>query len=222
MRKSSATAAWSAGSRAGHGRRAAGAPAGGCKRAVDFTLAAVFLVAALPVLVLAIVAIRLETPGPALFRQTRVGWHGRRFRILKLRTLHCGTGGGQVVPGDPRVTRVGRWLRRSSLDELPQLLNVLRGEMSLVGPRPHALPDDLRFARLHPAYAARRQVRPGLTGPAQVDGCRGAVRAPDELYRRTRHDLAYVAGRSGLGDLWILLRTVRVVIQGARPTPPCD
>ena len=185
-------------------------------------LATVLLIAAAPVLLLAIAAIRLETPGPAFFLQTRVGWHGRRFRIVKLRTRHWRARRGQVLPGDPRITRVGRWLRRSSLDEVPQLLNVLRGEMSLVGPRPHALPDDLRFTRLHPAYPARRQVRPGLTGPAQVNGCRGAVRWPDDLYQRTRHDLAYVADRSALGDLLTLLRTVRVVVQGARARPSRD
>jgi lipopolysaccharide/colanic/teichoic acid biosynthesis glycosyltransferase len=197
-------------------------PGGRTKRAVDLVLATVLLIAAAPVLLLAVVAIRLETPGPAFFLQTRVGWQGRRFRIVKLRTLHWRAGGGQVLPRDPRITRVGRWLRRTSLDEVPQLLNVLRGEMSLVGPRPHALQDDLRFARLHPAYVARRQVRPGLTGSAQVNGCRGAVRRPDDLYRRTRHDLAYVAGRSGLGDLRILLRTVRVVLQAAWARPPRD
>lgn len=185
-------------------------------------MAAALLVAATPVLLLAALAIRLDTPGPALFLQTRVGQHGRRFRIFKLRTLHARAGGGQVWPGDPRVTRIGRWLRRSGLDELPQLINVLRGEMSLVGPRPHALRDDLRFARLLPGYAARRQARPGLTGRAQVNGCRGAVRRPDELYRRTRHDLAYVAGRTGFGDLVILLRTPGAVIAGAGATAPRD
>ncbi len=223
IRKSLAIHVWPAGAR---GRRehatACPQPADRIKRAVDLGLATVILIIAAPVLLLAVAAIRLETPGPAFFLQTRVGWQGRRFRIVKLRTLHWRAGHGQVLPGDPRITRVGRWLRRSSLDELPQLLNVLRGEMSLVGPRPHAVHDDLRFARLHSAYPARRQVRPGLTGPAQVNGCRGAVRRPDDLYRRTRHDLAYVAGRSALGDLLILLRTVRVVIRGARARPSRD
>jgi lipopolysaccharide/colanic/teichoic acid biosynthesis glycosyltransferase len=223
MRKALANPVWPAGSRDRSGHATACAhPGGWRKRSFDLALAAVLLIVAAPVLLLAAAAIRLDTPGPALFRQTRVGWQGRRFRIVKLRTLYWGAGGGQVTPGDPRITRVGRWLRRSSLDELPQLVNVLRGEMSLVGPRPHALGDDLRFARLHPAYRARRQVRPGLTGPAQVDGCRGPVRRPDELYRRTRHDLAYLASRSVAGDLMILLRTVKVVLRGAAPVQPRD
>jgi lipopolysaccharide/colanic/teichoic acid biosynthesis glycosyltransferase len=223
VRKALAIPVWPAGPRVRRGHATACAHAGGWrKRAFDLTLALALLILAAPVLALAVVAIRLDTPGPALFQQTRVGWQGRRFRILKLRTLYWRTGGGQVAPGDPRITRVGRWLRRTSLDELPQLVNVLRGEMSLVGPRPHALRDDLRFARLHPAYKARRQVRPGLTGPAQVDGCRGPVRRPDELYRRTRHDLSYVAGRSVAGDLMILLRTVKVVLRGAAPVQPRD
>ena len=217
MRKSPAIHVWPAGprDRSAHAT-ACPHPRDRTKRAVDLVLAAVLLIIAAPVLMLAVAAIRLDTPGPALFLQTRVGWQGRRFRIVKLRTLYWRAGRGQVLPGDPRITRVGRWLRRSSLDELPQLLNVLRGEMSLVGPRPHALHDDLRFARLHPAYHARRQVRPGLTGRAQINGCRGAVRQPDDLYRRTRHDLVYVAGRSAPGDLMILLRTVGVVVRGAR------
>ena len=201
-----------------------GSPIGGArlKRGLDVLLAAILLLPAAPVLLLAALAVRLETPGPALFQQTRVGRYGRRFRILKLRTLHTGAGSGQVLPRDPRITRVGYWLRRTSLDELPQLVNVLRGEMSLVGPRPHALPDDLRFARLHPGYVQRRQVRPGMTGWAQVQGCRGAIRRPAELDRRTRHDLAYVTGRSLAVDLLILLRTVRAVSAGAAGMPPRD
>jgi putative colanic acid biosynthesis UDP-glucose lipid carrier transferase len=189
---------------------------------MDDAFAAVLLIPAAAIVACAALAIRAESPGPVLFRQTRVGRHGRRFRILKLRTLTRRAGGGQVMPGDPRLTRVGRWLRRSSLDELPQLLNVLRGEMSLVGPRPHALRDDLRFRRLQPGYDARRQVRPGLTGWAQVNGCRGAVRRADQLYRRTRHDLAYVAGRSLPWDLAILLRTAGAVVRGAGAGTPRD
>jgi len=192
------------------------------KRGLDVLLAAILLLPAAPVMLLAALAVRLETPGPALFLQTRVGLHGRCFRIVKLRTLYTGAGSGQVLPGDPRITRVGYWLRRTSLDELPQLVNVLRGEMALVGPRPHALPDDLRFARLYPGYVRRREVRPGLTGWAQVQGCRGAIRRPAELDRRTRHDLAYVTGRSLGVDLLILLRTARVVIAGAAGTARRD
>mgnify|MGYP006277760177 FL=1 len=221
MRKSAAIRVWPTGRavRAGQTTACPRRPRLG-KRAADIVLAALLLVALSPVLLLAALAIRLDSPGPVLFRQTRVGWQGRRFRILKLRTLRAPpgrprAGAAQVLPGDPRITRVGRWLRRTSLDELPQLVNVLRGEMSLVGPRPHALREDLCFARMLPGYAARRQVRPGLTGPAQVNGCRGAVRNPQDLYRRTRHDLAYLSGRSALGDLLILLRTVVSVVRAA-------
>ncbi|MBK1696389.1 hypothetical protein CKO21_03925 [Rhodovibrio salinarum] len=197
------------------------------KRVTDLLLASTLLIVALPVLLLAGLAIRLETPGPALFIQTRVGMHGRRFRVLKLRTLYRhGRGrsarGGQVRPGDPRVTRVGRVLRRTCLDELPQLVNVLRGEMSLVGPRPHALGHDLHFARLVPGYADRRRVRPGLTGWAQVNGCCGAVEEVAQLYRRTRHDLRYVASRSLALDLAILARTAGVVVRCGPVSPRRD
>ena len=190
------------------------APRDGLKRAVDLVFALLLLVPAAPIVLLAAIAVRLETPGPAVFAQTRIGRHGRRFRILKLRSLTRRAGGGQVLPGDPRVTRVGWWLRRTSLDELPQLLNVLRGEMSLVGRRPHALRDDLRFRRLHPGYARRCAVRPGLTGWAQVHGCRGPIRRPVDLDRRTRCDLAYLAGRSTGVDLLILARTLAAVVRG--------
>lgn len=215
MRKSVADRVWPAGG-------LVHPPGDRIKRALDVVLAGLLLVLTLPLVFLAALAIRLETPGPAFFVQTRVGWHGRRFRVVKLRTLHAGRGRGQVLPGDPRITRVGYWLRRTSLDELPQVLNVLRGEMSLVGPRPYALRDDLRFERLQPGYDRRRLVRPGITGWAQVNACRGPVQQPADLYRRTRFDLAYVAGRSLLGDLVILLWTLGEVVRRALVMPPRD
>jgi putative colanic acid biosynthesis UDP-glucose lipid carrier transferase len=205
------------------------APAGpvvlraGVKRALDLLLASALLVTCLPVLLAAAAAIRLDSRGPALFIQTRVGRHGRRFRIYKLRTLYADRRPrGQVLAQDPRITRVGRWLRRSGLDELPQLWNVVRGEMSLVGPRPYALADDRRFARRLPGYARRRAVRPGISGWAQVHCPRGAVVTPAQLARRTRYDLAY-AVRPSLGrDAEILLRTAALLLSGGRTEPRRD
>jgi len=185
------------------------------KRAEDLVLGTVLLVLTLPVMVAIAVAIRLDTAGPALFRQTRRGLNNRPFGILKFRTM-------LFVPDpeltvlqarrfDPRVTRVGRVLRRTSLDELPQLFNVLKGEMSLVGPRPHALAHDARYAALIAGYAERHRVPPGITGWAQVNGHRGETDTLAKMQRRVEHDLAYIAHRSLRFDLKILLLTVRTI-----------
>ena len=169
------------------------------KRAEDLVLGTLLLVLTLPLMVAIAVAIRLDTAGPALFRQTRRGLNNRPFGILKFRTM-------VFVPGpeltvlqarrhDPRVTRVGRVLRRTSLDELPQLFNVLKGEMSLVGPRPHALAHDARYAALIAGYAERHRVPPGITGWAQVNGHRGETDTLAKMRRRVEHDLADLAHR---------------------------
>ncbi|WP_171110351.1 sugar transferase [Streptomyces gossypiisoli] len=197
-------------------RRRAGRTA---KRAIDVVGAAVLLVLVAPVLLAAAVAVRADTPGPALFRQRRTGWRGKEFEVLKLRTMQVGSeklraalaarneAGGQLfkIRQDPRVTPVGRWLRRYSLDELPQLVNVLLGHMSLVGPRPLPVEDSVFTGN------ARRRllVRPGLTGLWQIAG-RSNLRWEDAL----RLDLEYVDTWSLRKDLAILLRTVPVVLRG--------
>ena len=185
------------------------------KRAEDLVLGIALLVLTLPLMVAIAIAIRLDTPGPALFRQKRRGLNNRPFDILKFRTMVYMPGPELAVPQaqrhDPRVTRVGRVLRRTSLDELPQLFNVLKGEMSLVGPRPHALAHDERYGALIAGYADRHRVPPGITGWAQVHGYRGETDTLEKMQRRVDHDLAYLVNRSLLLDLRILVLTVRTV-----------
>jgi exopolysaccharide biosynthesis polyprenyl glycosylphosphotransferase len=165
--------------------------------------------------------IRLETPGPVLFRQVRIGLDGTAFRMWKFRTMHLSateeTGLNQARRGDPRVTRVGAWLRRLSIDELPQFLNVLVGEMSLVGPRPHApgtCAGGRPFEQVTWRYAARHRVRPGMTGLAQVRGWRGETETEDKLLHRVESDLEYIENWSFWLDFAILARTLWVVLRG--------
>ncbi|MGO4526456.1 exopolysaccharide biosynthesis polyprenyl glycosylphosphotransferase [Microvirga sp. 2MCAF35] len=186
------------------------------KRIFDIVLSCIVMVAVFPILVIIAVAIKLDTPGPVLFRQTRVGLNGRRFRIYKFRTMTVLEDGELIVQAkhfDPRITRVGRWLRRLSLDELPQLLNVLKGEMSLVGPRPHALAHDHAFAKLINSYAIRGHVRPGITGLAQVHGLRGETATIQAIQKRVELDVEYIARWSMLLDLEILVRTVGEIVR---------
>lgn len=191
------------------------------KRLLDVIGAMVLLLAvAVPLLIIAAL-IRLESSGPALFRQRRVGRDGSSFMIWKLRTMYVHPASGKALcqarRGDPRITRIGAWLRHHSLDELPQLVNVLRGEMSLVGPRPHApgtCAGGRPFEQISPRYAARHRVRPGMTGLAQVRGWRGETETEDKLLRRVDSDLEYIATWSLGLDLVILLRTL--VIMHAR------
>jgi exopolysaccharide biosynthesis polyprenyl glycosylphosphotransferase len=185
------------------------------KRIEDLVLGTMLLVLMLPLMVVIAAAIRLDTPGPVLFRQKRRGLNNRAFDILKFRTMVHVPDPEPTVPQarrkDPRVTRVGRVLRRTSLDELPQLLNVLKGEMSLVGPRPHALAHDARYAALIDGYEDRHRVPPGITGWAQVHGHRGETDTLEKMQRRVEHDLFYLANRSLLFDLRILVLTVTTV-----------
>ncbi len=185
------------------------------KWVLDRVIAVVLLSSFLPLLGLISLAIVCDTSGGALFKQMRQGLHGRIFWIYKFRTMHLGccqdgSAGSlaQAVPKDPRVTRVGRWLRRTSLDELPQLINVLRGEMSLVGPRPHALAHDRFYAAQIPGYGLRYNVKPGITGLAQIEGLRGPTQTVELMARRVDRDLVYIADWSLRLDVWILLRTL--------------
>jgi lipopolysaccharide/colanic/teichoic acid biosynthesis glycosyltransferase len=190
------------------------------KRAEDIIGAALALgLLALPMLLIAL-AIRLDSRGPVLFAQTRTGLNGRPFRMLKFRTMRADAadphGRRQTSRDDPRLTRIGRLLRRTSCDELPQLFNVLRGEMSLIGPRPHALGTRAAgraFDQVHRDYAARHRLRPGLTGLAQVRGHRGALETEAKLMARTESDLDYVSGWSLWRDLLILARTPWAVLR---------
>lgn len=185
------------------------------KRLIDFTVALALLVLFAPLLVAVALAIRLDSSGTAVFRQWRTGLHGTPFRIWKFRTLTVVEDGetiAQVTKADPRVTRIGRFLRRTSVDELPQLINVLRGEMSLVGPRPHACAHDRYYAARIDNYALRQAVKPGLTGWAQVNGLRGETATVEEMRRRIGFDLWYVRQARFVLDLRIVLATPGVVL----------
>jgi putative colanic acid biosynthesis UDP-glucose lipid carrier transferase len=182
-----------------------------CKRALDVVASALLLLLFAPLLLLAALLVKLESPGPALFRQTRGGLGGARFQILKLRTMHCREDGPELTQaqrGDNRITRIGRLLRASSIDELPQLLNVLRGDMSLVGPRPHAAAHDEYYGVRIPDYYARYQARPGLTGWAQVKGLRGGTETVEAMRRRVEADIEYIQTWSILKDAQIVLLTI--------------
>jgi lipopolysaccharide/colanic/teichoic acid biosynthesis glycosyltransferase len=179
------------------------------KRALDLCCTVVALPLAIPVMVLLAAAIRLDSPGPILFRQQRLGWHGRPFTLYKFRTMHR-----EALPyaphpklqDDTRVTRVGRFLRRTNLDELPQLFNVLRNDMSLVGPRPE-------MPYIVAAYTARQRLRllakPGLTGLWQISPHRGCP-----IHAHLEHDLAYLRGMCLWLDLTVMLRTLPLLVRG--------
>ena len=186
------------------------------KRLLDLAIAVPALIFLAPFLALLALLIRLDSPGPALFRQKRLGYRGRPFDIFKLRTMRVLEDGetiAQARPDDARVTQIGRWLRASSLDELPQLINVIKGEMSLVGPRPHARAHDDFYARLIAGYPHRQDVNPGITGWAQVNGLRGATPTVDIMSRRVDFDVWYARHASFGLDLEILLRTPLEVLR---------
>lgn len=187
------------------------------KRGEDLVIGSLLLVAAIPLVPLIALAIKLDSAGPVMFRQRRSGLNLEPIEILKFRTMSVrapGDEAAQATPGDSRVTRVGRILRRTSLDELPQILNVLRGEMSLVGPRPHLFEHDAQFGEMIEMYGHRHQVKPGLTGLAQVRGHRGETRTTGHVEARVNSDLQYIRNWSLGLDLQILLRTVWAVITG--------
>jgi lipopolysaccharide/colanic/teichoic acid biosynthesis glycosyltransferase len=189
------------------------------KRLFDLWFSALALLVLAPVLLLIALAIRLESSGPALFRQHRVGRGNRAFTMLKFRTMRMDrldpNGNRSTARNDERVTSLGRFLRATSLDELPQLLNVLAGEMSLVGPRPHALgstAENHLFWSIDERYWDRHAIKPGLTGLAQVRGLRGTTERRSDLSNRLAADLEYLAGWTLARDLLILVRTLGVLV----------
>ena len=180
------------------------------KRLLDIAVSLPVLMVATPLMAAVAVAVRLDSPGPVLFRQQRLGLNGKPFTILKFRTMTVTEDGAhvtQVCKNDPRVTRVGHFLRVWSLDELPQLFNVLAGEMSLVGPRPHARAHDEHYAALIGHYTLRQRVKPGITGWAQVNGLRGETPTVKSMRDRVDFDVWY-ARHAGIAlDIEILFRT---------------
>lgn len=185
------------------------------KRVFDFIVAALALVVLMPLFLLMAAAIKITSPGPVLFSQAREGLNGRSFNALKFRSMRtdaCDISGvAQTVKNDPRITPIGRFIRKTSIDELPQLFNVLRGEMSLVGPRPHVagmLAGGTSYRVLVPYYDHRLAMRPGITGWAQANGFRGPTDDAASAIARVDHDIAYAQNFSLLLDVKIILKTV--------------
>ena len=181
----------------------------------DYVLGALALVLLSPVMLVIAAAIKLQGKGPILFAQQRHGFNNAVFRVYKFRTMTVAEDGETVTqekPGDARITPLGKILRRYSLDELPQLINVIKGEMSLVGPRPHALSHNHQYARAIENYSGRHKVKPGITGWAQVNGFRGETSENEQMADRVRYDLAYVDNWSLWFDIKILLMTVKAVV----------
>jgi Undecaprenyl-phosphate glucose phosphotransferase len=186
------------------------------KRITDIVLASLVLLFFLPVMAIAAIAIKLDSTGPVIFRQIRKGFNGKHFLILKFRTMKVQENGPKVVQAtydDSRVTTIGRLLRSSSIDELPQLWNVLRGDMSLVGPRPHALAHDNYFETLLSDYAFRHQLKPGITGWAQCNGARGATPTIEHIAKRVKLDLWYINNWSFWLDMLIVIKTAYEVLR---------
>ena len=187
------------------------------KRVIDVVIAGTALVCLLPLLILTAIAIKMDSPGPILFRQRRCGFNGKPFKIFKFRTMSVLEDGGRIAQAernDSRVTRIGGWLRRTSIDELPQLFNVLSGEMSIVGPRPHAMAHDDQFEKLVEKYPYRQHIKPGITGWAQVNGHRGQTRTVADVEQRTKLDLWYLNNWTLALDFKILVMTVIEVVRG--------
>ncbi len=185
------------------------------KRVEDVVLASVILLAIAPLLLALAVGVKLSSPGPVIFRQRRHGLDGREIVVWKFRSMRALDDGlvvPQAVRDDPRVTRFGAFLRRTSLDELPQFFNVLQGRMSIVGPRPHAVAHNEFYRGLIGAYMVRHKVKPGITGWAQVNGLRGETETVDKMRARVEHDLEYLRRWSLALDLRIIARTVALVL----------
>lgn len=181
------------------------------KSIMDYVLSASALLLLAPLFLIISICIKLEGPGSVFFVQRRHGYNHNVIRVFKFRTMTVLEDGeviAQAKPGDKRVTKVGRFLRNTSLDELPQLFNVLKGEMSLVGPRPHALAHNKMYEGIIEQYAARHRVKPGLTGLAQVNGCRGETNIPGLMERRVAYDLEYINNYTVALDIRIFFRTI--------------
>jgi len=186
------------------------------KRIEDLVVASLALVLAAPVLLAVAIGVRLSSPGPILFRQRRYGLDGRRVWVYKFRSMSVTEDGDRVFRAadrdDPRITRFGAFIRRTSLDELPQLMNVLQGRMSIVGPRPHAVAMNEEYRKLIPSYMLRHKIKPGITGLAQVRGYRGGDDL-EHMKKRIACDIEYLRDWSPALDLWIILKTVGVLLR---------
>ena len=185
------------------------------KRACDLILATFIVVLLAPLMLVLAIGVKLSSPGPVIFRQRRNGLGGEEIVVYKFRTMRATDDGAfvrQAIPEDPRITRFGAFLRRTSLDELPQFINVLRGDMSIVGPRPHAVAHNEQYAQLIKAYMVRHKVRPGITGWAQVNGHRGETDTVKKMRERVECDLDYLRNWSLTLDLHIIARTIKLLL----------
>jgi putative colanic acid biosysnthesis UDP-glucose lipid carrier transferase len=186
------------------------------KRISDYVLATAALACLAPLMIAIAIGVKLSSPGPVLFKQRRYGVDGRQIYVYKFRSMRVTEDGDQVkqaTQNDPRVTKFGAFLRKSSLDELPQFINVLQGRMSVIGPRPHAVAHNELYRKLIRGYMIRHKVRPGITGLAQVNGYRGETETVEKMKMRIEYDLAYLRQWSLLLDLQILLKTILVVLK---------
>jgi putative colanic acid biosynthesis UDP-glucose lipid carrier transferase len=184
------------------------------KRVTDIVLATLALLVLAPLMLMISVAVKLTSAGPVLFRQRRYGLNGEEIIVLKFRSMTvCEDDDvvAQATKQDPRVTALGRLLRRTSLDELPQLLNVLEGKMSVVGPRPHAVTHNEQYRKLISGYMIRHKVRPGITGLAQVNGLRGETDTVEKMRERVKYDLEYLSHWTPWLDVKIVLKTIWVL-----------
>ena len=186
------------------------------KRGSDIILGLIIQILLLPLMLLIAIAVKLTSKGPVIFRQRRYGLYGEEIIVYKFRSMTVSEDGDtvrQATRNDQRVTPIGGFLRRSSLDELPQFVNVLQGRMSIVGPRPHAVAHNEQYRKLIKGYMLRHKVKPGITGWAQVNGLRGETETLDKMEARIRFDLEYLRNWSLLLDIWIIIRTVKVVLK---------
>jgi putative colanic acid biosysnthesis UDP-glucose lipid carrier transferase len=187
------------------------------KRLCDILISWGALVLLAPFMLIIAMLVKLTSRGPVFFRQVRTGLGGAPFVILKFRTMTVQESGNSVVQArrnDHRLTPIGGFLRSSSFDELPQFLNVLMGDMSIVGPRPHAIAHDMHYGGMIPTYGERFRVRPGITGLAQCNGARGPTETLEKMQRRVRLDLAYVERWSWAMEVKIIVKTIKVLITG--------
>ena len=186
------------------------------KNVSDAVLAFLILVLLSPLMLCIALAIKLTSPGPAVFKQRRYGLNGEEITVYKFRSMTVSEDGARIEQAqkdDPRITRIGAFLRRTSLDELPQFINVLQGRMSIVGPRPHAVAHNELYRKIIRGYMLRHKVKPGITGWAQVNGFRGETKELEKMQARIEHDLHYLQNWSIWLDLWIIMRTVWVVLR---------
>jgi putative colanic acid biosynthesis UDP-glucose lipid carrier transferase len=189
------------------------------KRGMDIVLSIMGLLLLWPVLLAITMAVKLTSRGPALFKQRRYGLNGEEILVYKFRSMTVAENGDtvtQATKGDKRITKLGAFLRKTSLDELPQIINVLQGRMSIVGPRPHAVAHNEQYRKLISGYMIRHKVRPGITGWAQVNGLRGETETIDKMRKRVEYDLDYLRHWSAWMDIKIIFKTIKLVIHDSQ------